>query len=247
MKYLVICLFLFLIINDSAAQKTRYVSETSGGRFNKVTVGYHVLADDRSIKHGSYDVIRNSGGPMLEGFYKMNKKDSVWKRYDSKGQVVCEITYAEGNNTGIWKFYDSKGSKEWQYDFGSKMGEYPKMRPLSYTYQNENGEWVKEKTDIEPYWLCSTYEWQNFLNRTLNYPREAIDKNIQGMPFIEVTVDENGNATEYSIGKSAHPALDNEAMRAVKMYEPEFVPAEKNGKKVKVKFEIPIVFKLANG
>jgi TonB family protein len=246
MKNLAICLFLFSIVNECAAQKTTYVSETSGSRFNKITIGYHVLANDKSVKHGSYDIIRNSGGAMLEGFYKMNKKDSVWKRYDSKGGLLSEVTYAEGNKTGKWIFYDGRGGKEWQYDFGSKSGDYPKFRQLSYTYQNENGEWVKEKTEIEPYWLSSSFDWQMFLNRTLRYPQQAIDKNIQGTPVIEVTVDENGNTIEYGIAESAHPLLDNEAMRAIKLYEPEFVPAEKNGKKVKVKFKIPIVFKLSN-
>jgi periplasmic protein TonB len=95
--------------------------------------------------------------------------------------------------------------------------------------------------------LVSSYEWQSFLNRTLRYPQDAIDTEAQGTPFVEITIDENGNAIDYAVSKSVHRALDEEAMRVFKIFKPEFVPAEKNGKRVKIKVVLPIVFRLEVG
>jgi periplasmic protein TonB len=243
MKNLIVfLLILFAIIKDSAAQKTRLVTEKKG-RFDPITTSYYVLADDRSIKHGSYDEFR-PGKPMVEGFYKMNKKDSVWKRYAYNGQLASERTYAEDVKTGVWKFYKMDGSLESQYDFVNKKAIYPKWASFSYNYLNDNNEWVKEKTDVEPFWLTSSAEWQSFLLRYLEYPEEAQDKKIQGSPMIEITIDEDGRPIAYGIARSLHPLLDNSALNVVKLFEPEFIPGEKNGKRVKMKITMMIVFRL---
>ena len=69
-------------------------------------------------------------------------------------------------------------------------------------------------------------------------------KNTQGTSAIEITIDDEGNAIEYRVSKASDPALDAEAMRVIKLFEPEFSAAEKNGKKVKSKISIPVVFRL---
>ena len=64
---------------------------------------------------------------------------------------------------------------------------------------------------------------------------------------MEVTVDENGDAIDYSISpESSYSLLGEEALRMVKFFEPDFLPAEKDGKKVKVKVPIFVQFRLGN-
>jgi TonB family protein len=78
----------------------------------------------------------------------------------------------------------------------------------------------------------------------LRYPQDAIDKNKMGKSVIEVTVDENGDAIDYRIAETAWPSLGAEALRMVKLFQPEFIPAEKDGKKVKSKVGVTITNRL---
>lgn len=238
-------LILLFIAFKSFSQQTKEVVEESGDKYNRVELKYSVLKDNPSIKHGPYKFY--SGGKLaISGFYKMDKKDSVWYRYNSKGAIVSKKLYADNKRAGTWEFYNQQKEIAWQYDVSkdSIINNQEKSFEYAYAYQSANGEWIKDKADSDPVWLRSNYEWQSFLNRTLRYPQDAIDNNAMGSPSVEITLDENGNVIDYSIGLNVYPALNDEAMRVVKLFEPEFLPAVKDGKKVKSKVRIPIVFRI---
>ncbi len=238
-------LILLFIAIKSFSQETKEVTEEYGEKYSRVKVKYSVLKDNPTIKSGPYKFYF-TGKLAISGFYKMDKKDSVWQRYDSKGSVVSKKIYSDHKRTGIWEFYKQHEELAWQYDFSkdSFINQPEKSFEYTYAYQSSNGEWVKGKADRDPVWLRSTYEWQSFLNRTLRYPQDAIDNNKMGSPGVVVTVDENGEAIDYSVDESVFRALDEEALRVVKLFQPEFLPAEKDGKKVKSKVRIPIVFRI---
>ena len=78
--------------------------------------------------------------------------------------------------------------------------------------------------------------------KNVRYPEAAKNAKIEGKVFLQGVIDENGNVTEVSIFKSVNPDLDAEAMRAFSSVK--FIPGKKDGKPVKVKIIIPIMFKL---
>lgn len=84
--------------------------------------------------------------------------------------------------------------------------------------------------------------YNNYIKTNLKYPKAALDNKIQGRVVIEVIVEKDGTLSNHKIIKSAHPALDKEALRLVKSM-PKFTPAEQNGKNVRVKYLLPINFK----
>jgi hypothetical protein len=55
------------------------------------------------------------------------------------------------------------------------------------------------------------------------------------------------DSIDYSVAESAYPSLDAEAIRVVELFQPEYSPAEKDGKKVKIKVQLPITFRLERG
>jgi len=69
----------------------------------------------------------------------------------------------------------------------------------------------------------------------LRYPDEGLNKNLQGEVVISITVDEKGAITNYDLVKTAYPCLDQEALRIIKPYPFEVIPAENDGKKIKAK------------
>lgn len=235
-------LILLFIAIRSFAQETKEVVDRSGDKYTPVKTTYQVLKDNRDIKHGPYKL--EFGNITVTGFYKMNKKDNAWERVTSKGIIVSKKMYSEGKKTGTWQFYKYDGAFDWQYDFEKDSFINKPQELVIYSYQSANDEWIQGNADRAPKWLTGGFEWQSFLNRTLRYPQDAIDKNKMGKSVIEITVDENGDAIDYRIAETPWPSLGAEVLRVVKIFQPEFIPAEKDGKKVKSKVGVTITNRL---
>lgn len=82
-----------------------------------------------------------------------------------------------------------------------------------------------------------------FINDNMQYPAQARKKGIQGKVVVQFIVDENGYITEPNILRSVEPSLDKEALRITKMF-PQWKPGTLKGKAVKVKYTVPVAFKL---
>ena len=82
-----------------------------------------------------------------------------------------------------------------------------------------------------------------FINDNMQYPAEARKKGIQGRVIVLFIVDENGSVTEPNIMRSVDPSLDEEALRIIKML-PKWKPGTLKRKPVKVKYTVPIAFRL---
>lgn len=228
----------------STSQETKKVVERSHDNISNWDIKYFVLKDHRDVKHGPFTYY-NNGKLFVSGYYKNGKKDSIWHRYDAEGRIVATKRYTDNIRTGSWEFYNPKGTIEWAYNFSNDSA-FKLPKPVrEYVYLAADSRWVEAKTDREPVNLCAKLDWQYFLNRNLRYPREAIDKGQQGKGVVDVTVDENGEPIDYSVSmESDFPILGEEAMRIVKMFDPEFLPAVKDGKKVKIRVPVQVVFRL---
>ena len=84
----------------------------------------------------------------------------------------------------------------------------------------------------------------SWLGKNLKYPEECRKKGIQGRVVIKFVVNKDGSIVDAEAVKSPHPALSAEALRVVKSM-PKWKPAKENGKVVRSRFNIPIVFKLS--
>ena len=82
-----------------------------------------------------------------------------------------------------------------------------------------------------------------FLQENLVYPQEAKEKGIEGKVYIGFVVEKDSSLTNFTIVRSAHPLLDEEALRVVKLM-PKWIPGKQKDKAIRFQFNIPIVFKL---
>ena len=82
-----------------------------------------------------------------------------------------------------------------------------------------------------------------FINDNMKYPTKAQTEGIQGRVAVQFIVDENGYIIEPNIVRSVESSLDNEALRLIKML-PQWKPGTLKGKAVKVKYTVPVAFKL---
>jgi protein TonB len=86
-------------------------------------------------------------------------------------------------------------------------------------------------------------ELMNFLMKNVKYPKEATDKGIEGRVIVQFVVDKDGSVVEPKVVKSVSPELDQEALRVVKKM-PKWQPGKQNGEVVRVKYNIPVSFRL---
>ena len=82
-----------------------------------------------------------------------------------------------------------------------------------------------------------------WINKNINYPKDAAEKGIQGRVVVEFVVEKDGSITEVNVIRAVNPSLDKEAQRVVKSM-PNWIPGKQNGKPVRVKYTIPITFRL---
>ncbi len=80
-----------------------------------------------------------------------------------------------------------------------------------------------------------------YLRDNIQYPEIAMENGVQGKVILQFTVNENGELTDLVVARSLDKSCDKEALRVIKKM-PKWIAGEQNGKKVSVRFTVPIMF-----
>lgn len=86
----------------------------------------------------------------------------------------------------------------------------------------------------------------DWVMKSIQYPAEAREMGIQGRVIVQFVVNKSGKAVEPVIVQSLHHLLDDEAIRLIESM-PKWKPGEEKGEPVRVKFTMPINFRLSGG
>jgi periplasmic protein TonB len=84
-----------------------------------------------------------------------------------------------------------------------------------------------------------------FIQKNLKYPNQARRMGTEGKVFIQFVVNKDGSITDVDAIKGISIECDKEAQRVVAMM-PKWKVGKQNGKPVRVKYVLPINFKLSN-
>lgn len=82
-----------------------------------------------------------------------------------------------------------------------------------------------------------------YLSKNIKYPTIAQENGIQGRVTVQFIVNKDGGIEGAEVLKSLDPHLDREALRVI-MNMPKWKPGKKDGKIVRVRYTVPINFKL---
>ena len=82
-----------------------------------------------------------------------------------------------------------------------------------------------------------------YLSKNIKYPVVAEENGVQGRVIVTFVVERDGSITDVKVVKSVDPSLDKEAQRVVKSM-PHWIPGKQNGSAVRVKYTVPVTFKL---
>ena len=83
-----------------------------------------------------------------------------------------------------------------------------------------------------------------YLSENVKYPVIAQENGIQGKVICQFTVNKDGSIVDVQVVRSGgDPSLDKEAIRVIKTM-PKWKPGKQRGKPVRVKYTVPVNFKL---
>lgn len=82
-----------------------------------------------------------------------------------------------------------------------------------------------------------------WLAEHVQYPAVAQENGVQGRVIIAFVVERDGSITDVNVVRSVDPSLDKEAARVVRNM-PKWIPGKQNGAPVRVKYNVPVTFRL---
>ena len=97
----------------------------------------------------------------------------------------------------------------------------------------------------QPEFPGGTGALMKFLGDNIKYPVIAQENGIQGRVITTFVVERDGSITDVQVVRGQDPSLDKEAVRVIKTM-PKWKPGQQRGKPVRVRFTLPVQFRLQN-
>lgn len=116
------------------------------------------------------------------------------------------------------------------------------MMALPMNAQSESSTKVYDVVDEMPSFPGGQNCLMTFIAQNMVYPVKAQENGVQGRVIISFVVETDGSIIDVKVARSVDPYLDREAMRVVKAM-PKWTPGKKDGKPVRVKYTVPMVFR----
>ena len=162
---------------------------------------------------------------------EIKKDDEVKPEDEIKSQDDLSKT-----NTAIGTF-DVKGNDEAE-------GEVLKAKEVVVDEKPKEEETkVFDVVEQMPSFPGGDAELMKFLSTHIKYPVVAEENGIQGRVIATFVVERDGSISDVKVIKSVDPSLDKEAIRVLKSM-PKWIPGKQNGAAVRVKYTVPVTFRL---
>lgn len=107
-------------------------------------------------------------------------------------------------------------------------------------HKKHNDENVYEVVEQMPSFPGGQEALMTYINHNIKYPEEDCG---QGRVIVSFIVEKDGSITNATIRRSVDSAFDREALRVISSM-PKWIPGKNNGRNVRVRFNVPVQFKL---
>ncbi|MCQ2348584.1 MAG: energy transducer TonB [Paludibacteraceae bacterium] len=115
--------------------------------------------------------------------------------------------------------------------------------PVEVQEEEEEDNVVFVIVENNPEFPGGTQAMMKYLSENIKYPVIAQENGIQGRVICQFVVNKDGSIVDINVVRSVDPSLDKEAIRVIKSM-PKWKPGKQRGKPVRVKFTLPVVFRL---
>lgn len=181
-------------------------------------------------KHGlsfSYNITANGSIYIKIDNVKMKEEKITWQT--NPDGVILEDLFFQLQSDSL------------KYDelVNWNQNEEPEVFPTINYYEAQEFDTVDEK----PSFPGGESAMKSFLRSNIKYPIVAQENGDQGCVFVQFIIEKDGSISDVKVARSDAPSPDKEAMRVVKAM-PKWNPGKLKGIPVRVKNEVPVVFRL---
>lgn len=114
---------------------------------------------------------------------------------------------------------------------------------MTSTAQTKKNDMVFDVVEVMPQFPGGQIAMLKYIMENMKYPEQAMKEGIQGRVAVRFIVEKDGSISDVKPILSVHPLLNKEAVRVVESM-PKWTPGKQNGKPVRVRFNLPVMFKL---
>lgn len=198
-------------------------------------------------KNVSFIIADNQDGKPLSGTLIQIEGTTRGTVTDDKG--FAEIEAAPGSTMQITLVgYDTKevhvseDNEPIRYILMMERSEAPDREQTATPDNDEDTVLVAEQMPTFQGGDLNTF--RNWVQEGLRYPQGALDAGIQGRVVLTFVVEKDGSIGEVHTLMSPDEQLSGEAVRVVRSASGLWTPGEQRGEKVRLKYTIPIDFRL---
>ncbi len=172
------------------------------------------------------------------GWATLNKVVKSYKDKTLETSLVEQGAYKDNFKQGKWigRYADDSYYYEEQYDKGILIAGKSRLAGQDMV--------AYEMEDQPPTFPGGLKGLGQFLNQNLRYPENARLASVQGQVWVSFIVCTDGTLCDYMVIKGVQSDIDREALRVVKKMSGRWTSGIQRGKKVRVKYNLPINFTL---
>lgn len=102
---------------------------------------------------------------------------------------------------------------------------------------------IFQVVEIQPEFPGGMAELMKYLQKNIRYPKVCKEQGLQGRVIVQFVVNTDSTISDVKVVKPVNPHFDQEALRVVKAM-PKWKPGTQRGKPVRVRFTLPVTFRL---
>ena len=235
--------------SDNSILHGQYMTWADNG--NKTSEGYY----KNNLKDGEWTFYYYLNGFVSsKGVYHNEKEEGLWKNYTMKGHIRSELNWKDGLKEGAFIEYDSLGNKTnegiYKADTIFQQSKPKRVQQLNsdspiFTIVEEMPylEEFEKITDLQKRKKASDNGLLKYIYSNISYPAFARENATEGMAIISFTIMEDGRIEDIYTISGICKSIEEECLQIVKNM-PAWKPGKQRGKAVRVKYNLPVRFKL---
>ncbi len=187
---------------------------------------------DTSTEEFRFDSQINLGEQIPEGSVEVRIKDKLLKenkdyKIDYKsGKLILEESHVGDSPVNV-SFKDLQGDPI--FKVVEEMPRFPGCEDMDGTAND------KEQ--------CAKQKMLEFVYSNLKYPAKARDARVEGMCVVQFVIEKDGSVKEAKIVRDIGDGCGIETLKVVNKF-PTWIPGKQKGKAVRVRYTLPVKFKL---
>lgn len=117
------------------------------------------------------------------------------------------------------------------------------VAPAVVEEEEESSQQIFTVVETMPEFPGGTGELMKYLSKSIKYPVIAQENGIQGRVTCSFVINKDGSIVDAEVIRGVDPSLDKEALRVINAM-PKWSPGKQRGKPVRVKYTVPVTFRL---